>query len=251
MSPALGDDLGQEQASSSETSSRPKRELRWSSPAGGRRTLSVTSRPSPCTHFSSSGSRPSAFADRLDSERKARVDIAKACADVNTAGASNLPAICGTFKAKPPDTPAAARAQALKDLQPPSDAVASGPIVPYRDRPVLSSRGRVPGSEATVTCPRAGQVHSTMQLQDQRAVSRNDLSMAASFVSPRARLAPVSPWLDSVWLPLFADALTCFEGNPRRRCGRGYRCSPVAAASTCRMTSLPLCSRPSVLGAGP
>jgi hypothetical protein len=55
-------------------------------------------------------------ADRLDSQRKGVVDIAKACADANTARASNLPGICGTFKVKPADTPAAAKTQALMDL---------------------------------------------------------------------------------------------------------------------------------------
>jgi hypothetical protein len=55
-------------------------------------------------------------ADRFDSERKGAVDVAKACADANTAGAVNLPRICGTFTVAPADTPAAARTQVLKDL---------------------------------------------------------------------------------------------------------------------------------------
>jgi hypothetical protein len=53
-----------------------------------------------------------------------------------------------------------------------------------------------------------------MQLQDQKAVSRNDPEHGRFLRLALSELAPVSPWLDSVWLPLFADALTCLRGNP-------------------------------------
>jgi len=55
-------------------------------------------------------------ANRLDSERTGSVNIAKACADARTAGAAKLPAICGSPSTPAASTPAAERAQAIKDL---------------------------------------------------------------------------------------------------------------------------------------
>jgi hypothetical protein len=57
-----------------------------------------------------------AMGDDLRDDDEKGIVIAKACADANGAGASNLPPICGTFTAKPADSPTAAKNQALKDL---------------------------------------------------------------------------------------------------------------------------------------
>jgi hypothetical protein len=52
-------------------------------------------------------------ADRIDSERTQRVTVAKSCADAVTAGAKDLPAICGTPSKPQPTTPTDAAGQGV------------------------------------------------------------------------------------------------------------------------------------------